>query len=153
MGGNLGDRADFLAKAKDQTSVRCGLVVKQSSLYETAAWGMEEQDAFLNQALAIETKFEAERLLKELLQIEEGLGRKREAKYGPRVIDIDLLFFNDSVIRLPHLTVPHPQVQARRFALVPLSEIAPDLVHPVFQKTIAQLLHECPDPLPVQKIS
>ena len=153
IGGNQGNRKEFLRAARNETEAACGTVVQQSSLYETAAWGLEDQPTFLNQALAVETALTAEELLKRILQIEEKLGRVREVKYGPRVIDIDILFFNTAILHQQNLVIPHPQLQNRRFVLVPLNEIAPHFLHPVFQKTVAQLLAECPDPLDVQKIS
>lgn len=153
IGGNMGDRKAALAAARSGLEKTGGVIRRLSSLYETAAWGMEEQDAFLNQALLLETTTNAGVLLAELLRLEESLGRKREVRYGPRIIDIDILFFDAAVIHEEGLTVPHPQVQNRRFALTPLAEIAPNLIHPVLQKTVAQLLRECPDALPVQKIS
>ena len=153
IGGNMGDRERFLAAARKKITSVCGKIIQASSLYETAAWGLEEQDSFLNQALETETDLDAETLLKKILGIEEILGRKRERKFGPRTIDIDILFFNDAVINSKDLTVPHPELQNRRFVLTPLREIAPDLLHPVLQKSVIQLLNECPDNLPVQKIS
>src|ERR1051325_9065151 len=93
-GGNIGDRLDYLSKAKEEIEKKCGLVIQESSVYETAAWGNEDQETFLNQVLKIETGLEPERLLQAILQIEEELGRKRKLKYGPRTIDIDILFFN-----------------------------------------------------------
>ena len=153
IGGNMGDRKGFLATACAEIEKTCGKVLQQSSLYETAAWGKEDQEAFLNQALELETPFSAETLLQTLLAIEEKLGRKRDVRYGPRIIDIDILFFAHAIIHQNNLTIPHPQVQNRRFALEPLNEIAAEYIHPVLQKTIGQLLKECPDTLDVHKIS
>lgn len=150
-GGNIGNRLGYLSKAKKEIRKRCGEVLQESSIYETAAWGMENQEAFLNQVLKIETLFNPEQLLKSILQIEETLGRKRELKYGPRIIDIDILFFNDEVIDQEGLKIPHPQIQSRRFVLIPLDEIASNKIHPIFKKNISQLLAECPDLLEVKK--
>lgn len=151
-GGNIGDRLDYLSKAKQAIAKGCGRILKESAVYETAAWGKEDQEAFLNQVLKIETDLSADELLQHLLQTETDLGRKREMKYGPRTIDIDILFFNDEVINRHGLKIPHPQLQNRRFVLAPLNEMAPDKIHPVFHKTIARLLAECPDPLAVHKL-
>lgn len=152
IGGNVGVRENYLAAARKQIEKNCGAIRQQSSLYQTAAWGMENQSPFLNQALEVETELNADELLQAVLQIEENLGRKREIKYGPRIIDIDILLFNDEVIHREGLTVPHPEMQNRRFALEPLNEIASTDIHPVLKKTISQLLQECPDKLDVQKI-
>lgn len=152
IGGNRGDRGAYLSAARNKINDECGTITAQSSIYQTAAWGMEAQEAFLNQALEIETGLEAAGLLKKILAIEEGIGRIREVKYGPRIIDIDILLFNQDIIKSTGLIVPHPQMQARRFVLVPLAEIAPEAMHPVYQKTIRQLLEDCPDKLDVQKI-
>jgi len=151
IGGNIGNRLEYLSKAKENISKKCGNVLQESSIYETAAWGMEDQEAFLNQVLKIETSLIPEQLLKTILQIEEDLGRKRDLKYGPRTIDIDILFFNDEMIDQQGLKIPHPQMRNRRFVLIPLNEIASTKMHPVFHKTINQLLVECPDPLTVNK--
>jgi 2-amino-4-hydroxy-6-hydroxymethyldihydropteridine diphosphokinase len=150
-GGNIGDRIHYLSKAIEEIEKNCGPILQQSSVFETAAWGNENQESFLNQVLKIQTSLNPDQLLKTILQIEENLGRKRELKYGPRTIDIDILFFNDQIIDQEGLKIPHPQMQNRRFVLVPLNEIAADKVHPVFQKTISQLLAECPDLLTVNK--
>ncbi len=117
-----------------------------------AAWGLEDQPSFLNQALAIHTTFSARILLDKLLKIEKDFGRKREAKYGPRLIDIDILFFNSEVIEEKGLTIPHPQFHKRRFALQCLDDIASSFIHPVFHKSVKTLLAECDDPLPVNKL-
>lgn len=151
IGGNMGDRLQVLTAAKKSIEKNCGPVVQASSIYQTAAWGEEEQADFLNQVLRIHTGLTATTLLKTVLRIEEDLGRKREKRYGPRLIDIDILFFNQEIIREENLIVPHPQLQNRRFVLVPLAEMAPDLMHPVCHKTVSQLLAECPDTLAVQK--
>jgi len=153
IGGNMGNRLEYLSRAKENISKKCGSVLQESSIYETAAWGMEDQEAFLNQVLKIEASLTPEQLLKTILQIEEDLGRKRDLKYGPRTIDIDILFFNDEMIDQQGLKIPHPQMQNRRFVLVPLNEIAPQKIHPVLKKTITQLLAECPDSLTVNKFN
>jgi 2-amino-4-hydroxy-6-hydroxymethyldihydropteridine diphosphokinase len=152
-GGNIGDRLDYLLKAKELLKKKCGSILQESSIYETAAWGKEDQKAFLNQVLKIETNLLPETLLKTILEIEEFLGRKREVKYGPRTIDIDILFFNDRIINLDGLKIPHPQIQNRSFVLVPLNDIAPGKTHPSLHKTVSQLLAECPDPLEVNKFN
>lgn len=152
-GGNIGDRMNYLLRAKEAISKNCGRVLKQSSVYETAAWGNENQNAFLNQVLKIETPLNAVELLNAVLQIEQQLGRKREQKYGPRTIDIDILFFNEEVINQHGLKLPHPELQNRRFVLVPLNEIAADRMHPVLRKPVSQILEECSDPLTVHKFN
>ena len=149
MGGNVGDVRTSLEQAIRLLNNECGIVVKKSSLYETAPWGKSDQQSFLNQALFIETSLEAADLMDHILKIEERLGRQRVEKYGPRIIDIDILLFNNSVIQQPRLTIPHPALHLRRFALVPLVEITPDLVHPVLQCTMNELLLVCPDDLAV----
>jgi len=151
IGGNLGDRATYLTEAVNHISARCGRVTSSSSLYETAAWGNTNQPAFYNQAIRVETMLDPETLLERLLVIELEMGRIREEKYGPRTIDLDILMIDDIVLDSPTLTIPHPQLHNRRFALLPLNEIAPALHHPVLDKTIHELLLNCPDTLDVQK--
>lgn len=151
IGGNVGDRANYLKTAISLIRIHCGNVSKASSIYETEAWGNTNQPSFLNQALEVNTEMDAERLMTTLLEIEQMMGRKRGEKYGPREIDIDILLFNDETYDLPSLKIPHPELHNRRFALVPLAEIAANAVHPVFQKTIIQLMNECTDPLDLTK--
>ena len=152
IGGNLGDRNNNLAEAVRLINSECGTVIKSSSLYETAAWGKSDQPDFLNQALQIQTELNARQLIRKLLKIEKRMGRIRSEKMGPRIIDIDILLFNNEIHELPFLSIPHPEMQKRRFALQPLAEIDPDLKHPVLKKTIQQLLDECPDQLEVKKL-
>jgi 2-amino-4-hydroxy-6-hydroxymethyldihydropteridine diphosphokinase len=132
---------------------RCGAIIDRSSLYETAAWGKTDQASFLNQALVVETSLNARDLLNEILYIENLMGRDRLEKYGPRIIDIDIIFFNHQVINESGLVVPHPEMAHRRFVLAPLNEVIPAYIHPIFYKTVAQLLAACNDALPVKKIS
>jgi 2-amino-4-hydroxy-6-hydroxymethyldihydropteridine diphosphokinase len=151
-GGNLGNRLNNLAEARKLIEQHCGKIVRQSFIYETAAWGFKDQPDFYNQALEIATALSSEELMKTILMIEEKMGRRREIKMGPRIIDIDILLFNDEIIHQPHLTIPHERLHERRFALMPLAEIAPDLIHPGFKKSIKQLLFESTDTLNVRKI-
>ncbi len=151
IGGNLGNRENNFTITRGYIEQYCGPVTRSSSLYETAAWGKTDQPSFLNQALEIETELQAEHLMTQVLEIEKFMGRERKEKYGPRVIDIDILLFNNEQYDLPFLKIPHPEMQNRRFALTPLAEIAGDIQHPVLKKSIDQLLKECPDKLEVKK--
>lgn len=151
-GGNIGDRKKNLKAAANSIEKEAGHIVAISGMYETAAWGKTDQAAFLNQCIAIETNFDAQSLLKILLKIEKEMGRHREVKYGPRTLDIDILFYNNDIINTDSLIIPHPQMINRRFALAPLAEIAPAIIHPVFKKSIQDLLLACKDALPVKKL-
>jgi 2-amino-4-hydroxy-6-hydroxymethyldihydropteridine diphosphokinase len=152
-GGNVGNRQQYLQESARLIEAGCGKISNRSGIYETAAWGKTDQAAFLNQALELITTLAPGVLMKQLLEIEQTAGRQRLEKYGPRTIDIDILFFNDDIISTPLLTVPHPRIAVRRFVLEPMNELAPAYLHPVLKKTVAQLLAECPDPLPVKKFS
>jgi 2-amino-4-hydroxy-6-hydroxymethyldihydropteridine diphosphokinase len=151
-GGNLGNRLNNLEEARKLIEQHCGKIVQRSSIYETAAWGFKDQPDFYNQALEIATKLSPTELMKTILRIEEKMGRKREIKMGPRIIDIDILLFNNEIIHQPQLSIPHERLHERKFALMPLAEIAPDLIHPVLHKTITLLLSETKDTLDVHKI-
>ena len=150
IGGNTGDRTGYLLQARTLIQERLGYLTKASGIYETAAWGNTNQDDFLNQVVGVETNLSCEGLMAEILNIEEDMGRVRTEKNAPRIIEIDILFYNDEIINEPHLHIPHPEIQNRRFVLIPLAEIAPDFIHPVFKSSVNTLLSECKDPLDVR---
>lgn len=148
LGSNLGNRETYLSEAIKLISERAGKILNSSSIYNTAAWPPQSgQSDFLNQAIQIETELSADELLQTILDIELILGRKRAMKWDARTIDIDILFYNQEVIQAPNLTIPHAFLHERKFVLAPLAEIAKDLVHPVFKKTIGELLSGTSDKL------
>ena len=150
LGSNLGNRTALLAQARARLTATAGAIVAASGLYETAAWGREDQPAFLNQALALRTVLSPAELLAVCLAAEQAAGRERQEHWGSRTLDVDILFFGHETITTPTLSVPHPRLAARRFALVPLAEIASALIHPQLGETVVTLLARCPDPLPVR---
>jgi len=151
LGSNLKNPAEQLLIARNQVGTAIGEIKNASSLYATAAWGNTDQPDFLNQVIVIKTDFSAETLMETILTIEANMGRIRTQKNAPREIDIDILFFNNEIINLPELVVPHPLLQERKFVLIPLNEIAPDFIHPILLKTTQELLEICSDKLDVQK--
>ena len=152
IGGNLGNRSANLQNALHQIEKNCGKILDLSAIYETAAWGLSNQPSFYNQALSIQTNLEPKALMEQLLAIETNMGRIRSIKLGPRLIDLDILLINNLILNTETLILPHPSMEQRRFALLPLAEIAPNLMHPILQKTIQELLMHCSDQLDVQKL-
>ncbi|MBW8324612.1 MAG: 2-amino-4-hydroxy-6-hydroxymethyldihydropteridine diphosphokinase [Prolixibacteraceae bacterium] len=153
LGGNLGDKKSVFAQARAILENTVGKIAAQSALYETEPWGFDSEDLFWNQVLEISTILSPDEVLQQTQKAELSLGRIRKAnQYDSRIIDIDILFYGDRIINQANLIVPHPRIQERKFTLIPLCEIASDLIHPVFQKKIRQLLNECTDPLKVAKV-
>ncbi len=154
LGCNIGDRIKYLELAINKLADELGSVLAKSSIYESEPWGFDAEISFLNQVLIVETESLPEQLLGQTQIIENNLGRVRTKKgYESRIMDIDILFFNDLVIETETLTIPHPALHKRKFTLEPLCEILPHKIHPVFKKTTETLLIECADNLWVKKFS
>lgn len=145
LGSNQGSRELILGDAILAITRRLGSIIKASDIYETAAWGRTKQADFLNLACWCETPLSAQQILRECQSIETEQGRQRLMHWGPRTLDIDLIFFNTAVIDTPSLTIPHPRMMERRFVLQPLADIIPDWVHPKDGRTVAALLTDCND--------
>ena len=152
-GTNLGDRLINLEEANNKIEERVGKIIAISSIYETEAWGVTDQPLFLNQVLQIETRLSAQEILETILAIELEMGRIRIERWAERLIDIDVLFYNNEIIKDENLIVPHPRIQERNFVLKPLIEIVPNLVHPIFNKTMIELLEMSTDKLRVYKFN
>ena len=145
LGSNEGNRENALAESERLISDHIGSILSSSMMYETEAWGVKEQPDFLNKALEVVTSLSPENVLKEIQTIESTLGRKERVKWGQRIIDIDILLFDDAIIDTDHLKIPHPLMETRNFVLIPMLEIAGETMHPVFNKTIEELYDECKD--------
>lgn len=152
LGSNLGNREQCLENALCLINERIGVVFATSSIYETAAWGKTDQPGFLNLAVGVHTTLTPLALLDTVLAIEETLGRVRHERWGARLIDIDVILYNDEAINEGEkLQVPHPEMQNRKFVLQPLAEIAPNLIHPILHQTITEMLANLNDSLAVTK--
>ncbi|HEX7367804.1 MAG TPA: 2-amino-4-hydroxy-6-hydroxymethyldihydropteridine diphosphokinase [Pelobium sp.] len=152
LGGNLGNRVKNIEKALALIEQSVGSLTKVSSMYETAPWGKSEQANFLNMVVRVSTSFSAIEVLNKIQKIETDLGRIRKETWGARTMDLDILFFNDEVIESERLIIPHALMHERKFVLIPMEEIAPGFVHPIFNKTIKQLLLMCKDNLNVKYV-
>jgi 2-amino-4-hydroxy-6-hydroxymethyldihydropteridine diphosphokinase len=144
MGTNLGDRAGQLREAEARLA-RIFSELRVSRVYETEPWGVTGQPRFLNRVAEGETTLAPQELLNTLQAIEREMGRVRGMRYGPRIIDLDILFYDDVSLKTEGLEIPHPRLQERRFVLVPLAELAPELRHPVLNQTVRELLEQLPD--------
>jgi 2-amino-4-hydroxy-6-hydroxymethyldihydropteridine diphosphokinase len=152
LGGNQGDKHKIFSETIKLISKSIGKVVILSSVYETEPWGFVS-DLFWNQALIVDSLLSPEDVLKQALDIENRMGRKRISEnYEARPIDIDLMFYDDLQIDTPHLTIPHPLMAQRRFILVPMAEIAPDKIHPITGLTVKEMLQNCTDQLKVIRL-
>ncbi len=146
IGGNLGNREKTFSQAREMICKKIGGITNMSSIYETEAWGFKSDQAFLNQVILCQTKNSAISTLTLLLNIEKKIGRKRTSiNYESRAIDLDILFYNDAVINLKQLQIPHPKVHLRMFTMIPLNEIASQKTHQVFNEKICILMKNCPD--------
>lgn len=150
LGSNLGNRENNI-KASLHFLQKNGVMIQElSSVYETDAWGNPNQESYLNMVVGVETELSVEQLLATCLVAEKEAGRVRLEKWGPRIIDIDIILYENKIINSDNLIVPHPLFAERKFVLIPLAEIAPNLVDPISKKSIVELLQQCPDKLEVK---
>lgn len=153
LGSNLGNKKQIFVAATSRLEEELGGIVLRSSIYATEPWGFHSDDFFWNQALVIETKKKPLEILESIHKIEKELGRIREKdRYISRLIDIDLLFYDNLTLQTSNLEIPHPRIAERKFVLEPLAEITPEFEHPVYRKTIKELLENCNDSLQVERL-
>ncbi len=149
LGSNKGNRKRFLALARQLIQQHAGFIIQSSPVFVTEPWGNDNQPKYLNQALKVNTHETPFRLLKTLKRIEKVLGRVNKHHYSARTIDIDILFYDNTLLKAKNLIIPHPRLHLRNFTLVPLMELDKSYTHPVLQKSIEQLMKECEDTLKV----
>jgi len=153
IGGNTGNKHENFDKVYTFIKNELGDIIKRSSVYETPPWGFESEENFWNQVIIVETQFSPEKLLKNIAQIENRFGRERvKGKYTSREMDIDILYFDDLIMNIEKLTIPHPQISNRLFVLLPLAEIAPEFVHPLLRLNSLQMLKNCSDSSTIKKV-
>jgi 2-amino-4-hydroxy-6-hydroxymethyldihydropteridine diphosphokinase len=152
LGTNLGDKRANLAIAREHLQQQAGTIAATSAIFRTAAWGKTDQPEFYNQAIELNTTLGPRTLLSTVLAIEQQMGRVRVEKWGERIIDLDIIFYNHVVVNEPDLIIPHPGIPVRRFVLAPLAEIAPTFRHPLLDRTIRELLASCDDAITVEKL-
>jgi 2-amino-4-hydroxy-6-hydroxymethyldihydropteridine diphosphokinase len=152
IGSNMGERMNHLERACVEIERELGKIIQRSSIYETAPWGNIDQEKFLNRIIKIHSSIGAEQMMERILLIEKKMGRVRTKKWEPRMIDIDILFYDNEIISTDNLVIPHPGLHLRKFTLVPLAELMPGYIHPVLKKSISDLLHDLNDSLEVKKM-
>jgi 2-amino-4-hydroxy-6-hydroxymethyldihydropteridine diphosphokinase len=153
LGGNLGNTLEIFKNSYPEIEKKIGCITAFSKIYQTAAWGKTDQADFLNQVISLETDLNPEKIMSELLDIESVLGRRRNEIWGPRILDLDILFIENLVLSSENLDIPHPQIPHRRFVLIPMAEIAPHFIHPVHQKSMLELLEQTSDQQSVQALT
>lgn len=152
LGSNIGDKEAYLRQARDLIQISIGDIFKMSSIYQTEPWHADDHDTYLNQVVAVRSTLPPGKTMRSCLEIERSLGRRRFKGINPRTIDIDILYYDDRIVQQKRVTIPHPRLHLRRFTLIPLKEIAPEHVHPVFGLTNRELLEQCQDESQVKRI-
>lgn len=150
LGGNLGNTLEIFKNSYLEIEKKIGRISAFSKIYQTAAWGKTDQADFLNQVIQAETNLDPEKIMSELLEIELFFGRRRDVIWGPRILDLDILFLGNQIVSSENVDIPHPQIAHRRFVLIPMAEIAPEFLHPVLQQTMLELLEQTTDLQSVQ---